>query len=107
MSNSSILIGVARSDAFAGRIAIRALSAAVAVANEAAITPDHAARVKYAALHLRGDANNKVLSGVVLTNPTIAAAAIADAANNGAAVLDADIDFQLASVWTAMGNALV
>ena len=54
---------------------------------------------------LKGLVAATLVAGWVMTNGTVRSAAVADKENMGAAVPDGDIEFVLASVWTAVGTA--
>jgi hypothetical protein len=99
------LIRTARDDAYAGRVAMIQLKVAQNVASEAPTTPNHAERVSYASLVIRGGENPKMVASHVNTNPSIAAQIAADPAKLGANVPDTDIEFTLASIWDARSIA--
>ncbi|WLA75048.1 hypothetical protein QIH77_07575 [Bradyrhizobium diazoefficiens] len=100
------LIGTASNDEFAGRVMMIMFKVAQAVASEDPATADHAARIDYAGLVIRGDEKPKlVATHVISSNPTIAAAIESDPDLYGANVSDADIEFALSSIWTARSLA--
>lgn len=66
---------------------------------------DHAARVLYAKDCLLGTADILAQTYAVLSNSTIASAV--NTQPNGSTITDNDIDFQVASVFTAFGKAKV
>lgn len=68
-------------------------------------TANHVNRAALASKVVSGALSPEVLARVALTDPNIQAAAIADAANNGAAVADVNIDGRLQAVWNALANA--
>ena len=99
-------IAAARNDAFAARILMLALTTAQNVAAEDEGTPQHDARHDYAERILRGDENPKLLAAhVIASNPTIRAEIDKEPAQQGANIPDADIEFALASIWTARALA--
>lgn len=105
-SPSSQLVTIARSDAFSSRVAYLVLIEAISVAAEDSGTADHAARMTFANKVMSGQVNAKLLAAIVLTDPYIAAAAIADIGSMADNVADASISARLAAVWTAVGHAL-
>lgn len=68
-------------------------------------TADHAARVLYAKDCLLGTADLMSQTYAVLSNSTIASAV--DTQPSGSTITDSDIDFQVASVFTAFGKTKV
>jgi hypothetical protein len=99
-------IAAARNDEFAGRVMMISYKVAQAVATEDPGTADHAVRVDYAGRIIRGADNAKnIAAHVISSNPTIAAAIDSEPLQYGANVPDGDIEFALASIWTARGNA--
>ena len=99
-------IAAARNDAFAGRVMMLALKTAQNVADEDPSAADHEARVAYALRVIRGDDQPKLIAAhVIAANPTIAAAIEAHPMQFGANVPDGDIEFVLASIWTARALA--
>lgn len=83
---------------FRNRVTAAAVKVAVDVAAEATNVPQHDARVKLANLVLwRPREWGEILVLGVLTNPTIGA--------DPAGASDADVEFALASIWTAYALA--
>ena len=75
---------------------------AQAVASEGSGEADHAVRVSYAGRIMRGDDKpNLMAAHVISSNPTIAAAIQDEPDERGRNVPDGDIEFALASIWTA------
>lgn len=102
------LIAAARNDTFAARVGFISMDSAIAVATEDPATADHAARVAWAFRVLRGEQNNKVVaSAIIASNPTIQATINGTPLAYGANVSDADIEFALSGVITALGQALL
>lgn len=102
------LSAAARNDTFAARVGFLSLDAAIDVATEDPETSDHAARVAWAFRVLRGEQNNKlVAAAIIASNPTIQATINASPSNFGSDVADADIQFALGGVITALGQALL
>lgn len=100
------LIATARNDEFAGRVMMISYKVAQNVASEDPATADHAVRVNYAGRIIRGAENSKNISAhVISSNPTIAAAIENDPMAYGVNVPDGDIEFALASIWTARAKA--
>ena len=99
-------ISAARNDAFAGRVLFISLKVAQNVVAEDPGTASHAERVAYADRVIRGEDRPKLIAAhVIASNPTIAAAIDAQPAQFGANVPDGDIEFALASIWTARALA--
>jgi len=72
------------------------------VASEDPATPDHDVRVDYAGLVIRGGEKPQLAAAhVISSNATISAAIEEDPAALGSNVPDGDIEFALASIWTA------
>lgn len=100
------LIATARDDTFSSRVMMISYKVAQNVASEDPSTADHAARVDYAGRVIRGADNPKNMSAhVISSNPTIAATIEANPTNYGSDVPDGDIEFALASIWTARAIA--
>ena len=100
------LITTARNDEFAARVMMISYKVAQNVASEDPAAEDHAVRVAYAGTVIRGEDNPKNMAAhVISSNPTIAAAIEAEPTEYGANVPDGDIEFALASIWTARSNA--
>jgi hypothetical protein len=100
------LIATARNDEFAARVLFIATKVAQNVAAEDPGTPDNAVRVSYAGRVIRGTDNAKMIAThVIASNPSISAS-IEGAPNLfGSNVPDGDIEFALASIWTARAHA--
>jgi hypothetical protein len=102
------LIAAARNDEFASRVLFLAMKTAQNVASEDAGTADHADRMFYACYVIRGDDNAKMIATqVIASNATISAAISSDPSKYGSNVPDGDIEFALASIWTARSKAIV
>lgn len=100
------LITAASDDTFSGRVMMISFKVAQNVASEDPATPDHAERVAYAQMVIRGEEKPKLLAAhAISSNATIAATIEADPAQKGANVPDSDIEFALASIWTARALA--
>jgi hypothetical protein len=100
------LIATASNEEFSGRVMMIAFKVAQNVASEDAGTADHAARVDYAEIIFRGDDKpNLMAAHVISSNPTIGAAIEDEPDAHGANVPDGDIEFALASIWTARALA--
>src|SRR5262245_58802535 len=99
-------IAAARDYTFAGRVTMLSLKVAQAVASEAPTEPYHQVRTDYAERIFRGADQTKLLSAhVIASNPTIQATIDANPQNYGSDVPDDDIEFALASIWTARAKA--
>lgn len=72
---------------------------------EDAGTANHTARVAFGQKVVTGTIAPDALAFVVLGDPSIQAAAIADLANMAAAVADVNIDGRLQAVWNALSLA--
>jgi len=99
------LIRAARDETYAGRVAMIQLKVAQNVASEDPGTVNHAERISYAYLVIRGDENPKMVAAHVNTNPSIAASIDAEPEQLGANIPDGDIEFTLASIWDARALA--
>lgn len=99
-------VATARNDTFAARVMMISYKVAQAVASEDVATLDHVIRVDYAGRVIRGSDNPKnIAAHVISSNPTIAAAIDSEPASFGSNVPDGDIEFALASIWTARAHA--
>jgi hypothetical protein len=105
MSESIEAARIAQSPRFSSRCALLAMKTAIAVAYEDPATEGHDGRIRLANLVLKGLVAAPLVAGWVMTNGTVRSTAVADKENMGAAVPDGDIEFVLASVWTAVGTA--
>lgn len=100
------LIETASDATFAGRVMMIAFKVSQNVASEDPGTASHLQRVTYAQRIMRGDDKpNLMAAHVIASNPTIAAAIEALPAQKGANVPDGDIEFALASIWSARSLA--
>jgi hypothetical protein len=100
------LIAIASDATFAGRVMMIMFKVAQNVASEDPATENHAARIGYAGLVIRGEEKPQLVAAhVISSNPTIAAAIESDPAALGSNVPDGDIEFALASIWTARSLA--
>src|SRR4029077_12662783 len=100
------LIATASDQTFAGRVMMLMFKTAQNVASEDPATPSHAERMDYAGLVIRGEEKPQLVSShVISSNATISAAIEADPAALGSNVPDGDIEFALASIWTARSLA--
>jgi len=100
------LIAAARNDTFSGRVLMISMKVAQQVASEDPATAEHAVRLDYAGRIMRGAEEAKMVAAhVVSSNPTIAAAIENEPTQYGANVPDGDIEFALASIWTARALA--
>ncbi|TAI63880.1 hypothetical protein [Bradyrhizobium sp. Leo170] len=100
------LIATASNADFAGRVMMLMFKTAQNVASEDPATPDHDVRIDYAGRVIRGDEQPQLVAAhVISSNPTIAATIESDPEQYGANVPDGDIEFALASIWTARSLA--
>lgn len=99
------LIRTARDDTYAGRVAMIQLKVAQQVASEDPGTANHAERINYAYLVIRGAENPKMVAAHVNTNPAIAASIEGAPEELGANVPDSDIEFTMATIWDARSLA--
>jgi hypothetical protein len=100
------LIATASDQTFAGRVMMLMFKTAQNVATEDPATPSHAERMDYTGLVIRGEEKPQLVSAhVISSNATISAAIEQDPASLGSNVPDGDIEFALASIWTARSLA--
>ena len=100
------LIATARHDEFSARVLMIALKVAQNVASEDPGADEHAARAAYASRVIRGEETPKLIAEhLVSSNPTITAMIEKDPNKYRANVPDNDIEFALASIWTARSRA--
>ena len=100
------LIAAARNDEFAARVLFLATKTAQEVAAEDPAAPDHAVRANYASRIIRGTDNPKMIAThVIASNATIQATISGSPELLGSNVPDGDIEFALASIWTARAFA--
>jgi hypothetical protein len=100
------LIATASDQTFAGRVMMLMFKTAQNVASEDPATPSHAERIDYTGLVIRGEEKPQLVSAhVISSNATISAAIEQDPAALGSNVPDGDIEFALASIWTARSLA--
>jgi hypothetical protein len=99
-------IATASNADFAGRVMMLMFKVAQEVASEDPATPNHAERISYASLVIRGEEKPQLVAAhVISSNPTIGAAIDGDPAALGSNVPDGDIEFALASIWDARSLA--
>lgn len=100
------LIAAARDDEFSARVLFIAMKVAQNVESEDPGAADHDIRVAYADKVIRGDDNPKMIAThVISSNPSISASINANPELKGSNVPDGDIEFALASIWTARAHA--
>jgi hypothetical protein len=100
------LIATASDQTFAGRVMMLMFKTAQNVASEDPATPSHAERMDYTGLVIRGEEKPQLVSAhVISSNATISAVIEQDPAALGSNVPDGDIEFALASIWTARSLA--
>ena len=99
-------IATARNEEFSARVLYIATKVAQDVSSEDPATADHDVRVNYAARVIRGTDNPKMIaSHAIASNPTIQAAISTNPELYGSDVPDGDIEFAIASIWTARAKA--
>lgn len=99
---------LAQDQLFNSRCQIIAIQYAVnVVLTENANIANHDARVLLAVHVIQRRVSPEMLAQIVLTDPNIAAAAIADVANNARAVADVNIDGRLQATWNSLALAAV
>ncbi|MCA1452115.1 hypothetical protein I6F35_02660 [Bradyrhizobium sp. BRP22] len=99
-------IATASDATFSGRVMMIMFKVAQNVASEDPATPNHAERIDYASLVIRGEEKPQLVSAhVISSNATISAAIESDPAALGSNVPDGDIEFALASIWDARSLA--
>jgi uncharacterized membrane protein len=97
------VIAAASEPVFYTRVAFVALKVAQQVASEDPATPDHAVRVAYSGRVFTGsDTALLIALHVAAANGVIANLL---ETQGGDAIADGDIEFVLASIWTARANA--
>lgn len=100
------LINTAANEIFSGRVFMISFKVGQNVASEDPGTADHAQRIEYAGRIMRGDDKpNLIAAHVISSNPSISAQIEAEPALYGSNVPDGDIEFALASIWTARSLA--
>lgn len=76
------------------------------VASEDPATANHAERIAYSGMMIRGEEKPQIVAAhVISSNATIGAAIESDPAALGSNVPDGDIEFALASIWDARSLA--
>lgn len=104
MATFDQLVTISADQGFRGRIFLAMTTAAVAVYNEASNTPGHAARAAYAVRILNSNSMPYSIILAVLGNPTISAEANPTQSPDFS-IPDADIQFQVNSMWNALAGA--
>jgi hypothetical protein len=100
------LISTASDPTFAGRVMMIQFKVAQNVASEDPGTANHAERINYAALVIRGEEKPQLVSAhVISSNASISAQIESDPAALGSNVPDGDIEFALASIWDSRSLA--
>jgi hypothetical protein len=100
------LIATASDETFAGRVMMLMFKVGQQVASEDVGEPNHAERMNYAEIVMRGDEKPQIVAAhAISSNPTISAAIEAEPALLGSNVPDNDIEFALSSIWTARALA--
>lgn len=100
------LISTASDATFAGRVMMLMFKIAQQVAAEDPATAEHDARVNYSERVFRGEEQPQLVAAhVISSNPTIGATIESYPAALGSNVPDSDIEFALASIWTARALA--
>lgn len=100
------LIATASDATFAGRVMMLMFKVAQNVASEDPGTVNNTERVNYAGMVIRGEEKPQIVAAhVISSNPSISAQIESDPTLLGANVPDGDIEFALASIWTARALA--
>lgn len=100
------LIATASDPTFSGRVMMISFKVAQNVSSEDPGTVDHQVRIDYAGLVIVGNEKPQVVAAhVISSNPSISAQIEGDPAKLGSNVPDGDIEFALASIWTARSLA--
>jgi hypothetical protein len=94
---------IAADSGFQQRVRLAMVTAAIAVYNEAANTPGHATRSAYAVKVINGNVNMQAMALATLTNLTIGAEADPTKPPDFATP-DADIHFQVNSMWNSVAG---
>lgn len=97
------VIAAASAPVFYTRVAFIALKVAQQVASEDPATADHVVRVKYSGRVMTGDDKALLIALHVAAANAVVAQVLET--TGGDAVPDGDIEFVLASIWTARANA--
>jgi hypothetical protein len=92
----------ALSGAFVDRCRFRFINAAISVTTESTSTTSHAQRLAFAGALFANQVDTKMLAMAVLANTTNRSNCISDPTDNGGAVADSDVDFQINSVFTGI-----
>jgi hypothetical protein len=99
-------IAAASDPTFSGRVMMLRFKVGQQVASEDPGAPNHAERMNYAEIVMRGEERPQLVAAhVISSNPTIGAAIDSDPPALGSNVPDADIEFALSSIWTARSLA--
>ena len=100
------LISTASNDTFAGRVMMIQFKVAQNVASEDPATLNHAERIAYSQIVIRGDEKPKLVAAhVISSNPSITVTIESDPGALGSNVPDGDIEFALASIWDSRSLA--
>lgn len=104
MAKNKDLFTIANDFNFQGRCMVSAVDAAIAVMAESQNTVSHDQRVDYARRVLSNSAPAISIALAVLSNPTIAGGADVSLIDNGAGIVDGDIQFAVNSVFNALAG---
>jgi hypothetical protein len=98
---SITLAALVNNPVFQERCYLRYIVAAISVTNEGAVT-NHTQRLAFAGALFANAVNRATLADTILANATNRTNALVADSAPGSAILDNDIDFQVASVFTGI-----
>ncbi len=99
------LYTVVNDPVFQERCYMRFIAAALSIVNEASTTASHAERQKLCGALFARQVSGLFLAESILANTTNRANALSNQTAIGFAVLDSDIDFQIASIFTGIATS--
>jgi hypothetical protein len=103
MATFDQLAVIAADSGFQLRVRLAMVTAAIAVYNEPPATTGHVTRASYAVRIINGNVNMEAMAIAILTNTTISAEA--NSANKpDFNIPDADIQFQVNSIWNSLAG---
>jgi hypothetical protein len=98
---------ISENQAWTKRIALIALNAAIDILAESPETPDHASRAALASAVVRTDQTvMAALPKIVMTNEVVRASAVSGPDLTGENVLDSDLEYVVATIWTSTAKSL-
>lgn len=104
-TDNQTLSNTANNPVFQDRVRLRFITSAISVTTELNTTTNHTQRLAFAGALFAGTVDLKMLCMTILANTTNRTNCLAAPNQAGGNIVDSDIDFQVASVFTGIATA--